>query len=49
MNFYAISLPILLLLHLLEGVAVVWLYLLRRRWGSGSNARVREVMSRLYR
>ena len=49
MNFYVISLPILLLLHLLEGVAVVWLYLLRRRWGSGSNARLREVMSRLYR
>ena len=48
MNFYAISLPILLLLHLLEGVAVVWLYLLRRR-GSGNNARLREVMSRLYR
>ena len=48
MNFYAISLPILLLLHLLEGVAVVWLYLLRRR-GSGNNTRLREVMSRLYR
>ncbi|MBQ6604068.1 MAG: hypothetical protein IIX17_00500 [Tidjanibacter sp.] len=48
MNFYAISLPILLLLHLLEGVAVVWLYLLRRR-GSGYNTRLREVMSRLYR
>ena len=48
MNFYAISLPILLLLHLLEGVAVVWLYLLRRR-GSGDNTRLREVMSRLYR
>lgn len=48
MNFYAISLPILLLLHLLEGVAVAWLYLLRRR-GSGHNTRLREVMSRLYR
>lgn len=48
MNFYAISLPILLLLHLLEGVAVAWLYLLRRR-GSGNNTRLREVMSRLYR
>ena len=48
MNFYAISLPILLLLHLLEGVAVVWLYLLRRR-GSGNNTRLREVMSSLYR
>lgn len=48
MNFYAISLSILLLLHLLEGVAVVWLYLLRRR-GSGNNTRLREVMSRLYR
>ena len=48
MNFYAISLPIILSLHLLEGVAVVWLYLLRRR-GSGHNTRLREVMSRLYR
>ena len=48
MNFYAISLPIILSLHLLEGVAVAWLYLLHRR-GSGNNARLREVMSRLYR
>ena len=48
MNFYAISLPILLLLHLLEGAAVVWLYLLRRR-GGGNNTRLREAMSRLYR
>ena len=48
MNFYAISLPIILLLHLLEGAAVVWLYLLRRR-GSGNNTRLREVMGRLYR
>ncbi len=49
MNIYAIFLPILLLLHLCEGVAVVWYYLLRRRWGSVSNARLREVMSDLYR
>lgn len=49
MNLYTISLPILLVLHLLEGVAAVWFFVLRRRLHNGDNAPLRDDMSRLYR
>lgn len=49
MNFYAISLPILIVLHLIEGVALVWLLVLRYKLGREDNAPLRDAMSRLYR